>query len=180
MIRLRSTSWISISLLLLLITVESCKKDDNNPPSAASCTDGIQNGQEVGIDCGGPDCSPCAAQGSPTVVTLPMDEINPFSARAKGQIIDEGDSALISRGFVFSASSNPDTSDFIVGVSGTPARPGRCASTSTATPPSRRPNGFLATAAGRRKRAGRRRQRRFLRRLCRHRLRRTIRRSRWP
>ena len=26
------------------------------PPS---CTDGIQNGQETGVDCGGPDCPPC-------------------------------------------------------------------------------------------------------------------------
>ena len=24
-----------------------------------SCTDGIQNGEETGIDCGGPDCDPC-------------------------------------------------------------------------------------------------------------------------
>lgn len=27
-----------------------------NPPT---CTDGIQNGQETGVDCGGPDCAPC-------------------------------------------------------------------------------------------------------------------------
>ena len=24
-----------------------------------TCTDGIQNGQETGIDCGGPDCPSC-------------------------------------------------------------------------------------------------------------------------
>ncbi len=30
-----------------------------NPP-APTCTDGIQNGNETGIDCGGPDCTPCA------------------------------------------------------------------------------------------------------------------------
>ena len=29
-----------------------------NPPS---CTDGVQNGQETGVDCGGPDCPPCAS-----------------------------------------------------------------------------------------------------------------------
>ncbi len=29
--------------------------------SAPTCTDGIQNGQETGIDCGGPTCPPCAA-----------------------------------------------------------------------------------------------------------------------
>ena len=29
------------------------------PPCAPSCTDGIQNGNETGVDCGGPDCAPC-------------------------------------------------------------------------------------------------------------------------
>ncbi|PHI18809.1 hypothetical protein CEQ90_16270 [Lewinellaceae bacterium SD302] len=28
----------------------------------SSCTDGIQNGSETGIDCGGPDCAPCMTQ----------------------------------------------------------------------------------------------------------------------
>lgn len=30
------------------------------PPAPPSCTDGIQNGNETGVDCGGPDCVPCA------------------------------------------------------------------------------------------------------------------------
>ncbi len=30
----------------------------SNPPPP-TCTDGIQNGNETGIDCGGPDCDPC-------------------------------------------------------------------------------------------------------------------------
>jgi hypothetical protein len=28
-------------------------------PAAATCSDGIQNGDETGVDCGGPDCAPC-------------------------------------------------------------------------------------------------------------------------
>ena len=28
-------------------------------PVCASCTDGIKNGNELGIDCGGIDCSAC-------------------------------------------------------------------------------------------------------------------------
>ena len=28
-----------------------------------TCTDGIQNGQETGVDCGGPDCDPCQTNG---------------------------------------------------------------------------------------------------------------------
>ena len=29
------------------------------PPPPPTCTDNIQNGQETGVDCGGPDCAPC-------------------------------------------------------------------------------------------------------------------------
>jgi hypothetical protein len=28
--------------------------------STSSCSDGIQNGNETGVDCGGPDCAPCS------------------------------------------------------------------------------------------------------------------------
>lgn len=39
----------------------SCRCIKNTGSSGTpSCTDGIQNGQETGIDCGGPDCDPCA------------------------------------------------------------------------------------------------------------------------
>ena len=31
------------------------------PPCPATCTDGIKNGQETGVDCGGPTCPPCPA-----------------------------------------------------------------------------------------------------------------------
>lgn len=37
------------------------------PPPPATCTDGIQNGSETGVDCGGPDCSPCNT-GGPVVL----------------------------------------------------------------------------------------------------------------
>lgn len=38
------------------VTWQGCDDDDAEPE--ASCTDGIQNGDETGIDCGG-DCDPC-------------------------------------------------------------------------------------------------------------------------
>nr|MBK7790372.1 T9SS type A sorting domain-containing protein [Saprospiraceae bacterium] len=31
------------------------------PPCPPTCNDGIKNGQETGVDCGGPTCPPCAA-----------------------------------------------------------------------------------------------------------------------
>jgi hypothetical protein len=35
-----------------------------NTPPAPTCTDGIQNGDETGIDCGGSTCAPCATGGT--------------------------------------------------------------------------------------------------------------------
>ena len=35
-----------------------------------TCNDGIQNGNETGIDCGGPDCPPCSSNCNDTEVTL--------------------------------------------------------------------------------------------------------------
>jgi hypothetical protein len=54
---------ILIICLLTLITVftNGCKKeddDDNNNNNSTTCTDGIQNGDETGIDCGG-SCTAC-------------------------------------------------------------------------------------------------------------------------
>jgi hypothetical protein len=42
------------------IFVVSCTSDDS-PTFTSACTDGIQNGDETGVDCGGSSCSPCAA-----------------------------------------------------------------------------------------------------------------------
>lgn len=36
------------------LAITSCKKDD-----PVTCTDGIQNGDETGIDCGGSECAAC-------------------------------------------------------------------------------------------------------------------------
>jgi len=54
----------------------SCSSDDNNPPVEAvlpTCDDGIQNGDEEGVDCGG-SCTPCAiAIENPTSFTFERD-----------------------------------------------------------------------------------------------------------
>lgn len=58
---------LSYIVLLFVATVlfVQCSEDDNDnvidPP--ATCEDGIQNGEETGIDCGGPDCPPCEEVG---------------------------------------------------------------------------------------------------------------------
>jgi len=46
---------INSGALILDGANEPCNGGNPTP----TCTDGIQNGQETGVDCGGPDCQPC-------------------------------------------------------------------------------------------------------------------------
>ncbi|MGB5556113.1 MAG: hypothetical protein WBM83_15765 [Flavobacteriaceae bacterium] len=53
-------------VVFALVALTACNKDDNNdkPPMAmATCTDGIMNGDESGVDCGGTACTPCMIEG---------------------------------------------------------------------------------------------------------------------
>ena len=51
----RLLSMIAFAFVLFIV---SCEKDDPTPEPQATCDDGIQNGDETGIDCGG-SCSAC-------------------------------------------------------------------------------------------------------------------------
>lgn len=51
------------SVLLLLALCRGCGRPPPAGPldaAAASCSDGIVNGRETGVDCGGPDCPACS------------------------------------------------------------------------------------------------------------------------
>ena len=50
--------------LFALVVMGACNKDDNGtaPLPMATCTDGIQNGDETGMDCGGSACQHCETQ----------------------------------------------------------------------------------------------------------------------
>ena len=51
-----------ITLLLTICTATlfvQCADDDDNIIDNATCSDGIKNGDELGIDCGGSACQPC-------------------------------------------------------------------------------------------------------------------------
>lgn len=50
-----------------------CGGPDCDP--CPTCTDGEMNGDEIGIDCGGPDCDPCATNGDCTNGLLDGDEL---------------------------------------------------------------------------------------------------------
>lgn len=42
-------------------------------PAKPSCSDGVQNGSETGVDCGGPDCAPCPCAGTDVTVIIVLD-----------------------------------------------------------------------------------------------------------
>ncbi|WP_394749872.1 DUF4856 domain-containing protein [Spongiimicrobium salis] len=48
-------------VITALVVLEACSSDDDGgvDPVAASCSDGIMNGDETGVDCGGSSCTPC-------------------------------------------------------------------------------------------------------------------------
>jgi len=59
-----------------------------------SCTDGIQNGDETGIDCGGPDCPACPCNGTGLDLTINFDnlpeQVSWEFVSSNGTIIAEG------------------------------------------------------------------------------------------
>ncbi len=57
--RLHNLKYTFLSFCALSLVV-ACSDDDNGPDIVqATCSDGIMNGTETGIDCGGPSCEPC-------------------------------------------------------------------------------------------------------------------------
>tara|TARA_B100001109_G_scaffold243951_1_gene230223 strand:- start:2705 stop:3883 length:1179 start_codon:yes stop_codon:yes gene_type:complete len=105
---------LSIISLLLVFVLTACEKESNDNPSSsntASCTDGIQNGDETGIDCGGSNCAACTIAGAPTVITGNASQITYEEAFVSAEVSHQGDSSVLSRGIVYSTSSNPTLAD---------------------------------------------------------------------
>ena len=59
-----SARLMSMMALAFVLFIVSCEKDDPTPEPQATCDDGIQNGDETGIDCGG-SCSACVTMVAP-------------------------------------------------------------------------------------------------------------------
>ena len=88
--------------------IASCSGDDNGPtpPDEPTCSDGIQNGDETGVDCGG-SCEPCEAaavelSGEVTEDTE-LDATVDYSLTGS-YIVKEGASLTIPAGTVIKAS----------------------------------------------------------------------------
>lgn len=73
------------SLIIATLAFVGCSKDDDPSPIAATCTDGIQNGNETGIDCGGA-CEPCAVQEEKDGIIASQDDPDLDAADLKGDV----------------------------------------------------------------------------------------------
>lgn len=73
---------------------------------APTCSDGIQNGNETGVDCGGPDCPPCqtGCNDNEVVVTINLDN---YPEETSWQIANSGGTVVASGG---TYGSQPDGS----------------------------------------------------------------------
>ncbi|MEB3344795.1 glycoside hydrolase family 16 protein [Aquimarina gracilis] len=58
----KTKSYISIYIILSLMMIACSSSDDSEEPAQATCTDGVQNGNETGIDCGGGSCNDCPSE----------------------------------------------------------------------------------------------------------------------
>jgi hypothetical protein len=79
---------------------------------APTCDDGIQNGQETGIDCGGPDCPPCQSGCSQNELVLTLNFDN-YPEETSWALIDAGGTPIESGG---TYGNQPDGSTLIINL----------------------------------------------------------------
>ena len=62
-------------------------------PDCPSCDDGIQNGDETGVDCGGPNCAPCPCEGVSVSLSIRLDnypEETSWEIKSGGSVVANG------------------------------------------------------------------------------------------
>ncbi len=62
-----------MSLCFVTVFV-ACSEDDDNAIVQATCSDGIMNGTETGVDCGGTSCQPCEDMMEPDEEMMEPDD----------------------------------------------------------------------------------------------------------
>ena len=77
-------------------------------PDCPTCDDGIQNGDETGVDCGGPDCAVCPCDDNAAQLVLNLDN---YPEETSWVITDAGGSTVASGG---TYGSEPDGSTLII------------------------------------------------------------------
>lgn len=73
------------SFVIATLALTGCSKDDSPTPVAATCNDGVQNGDETGIDCGG-SCVPCAVQAEKDGIIASQDDPDLDPLDLKGDV----------------------------------------------------------------------------------------------
>lgn len=84
-----SARLMSMLAVAFVLFIASCEKDDPNPEPQATCDDGIQNGDETGIDCGG-SCSACE---EPITMAAPDLNVGTIDMEEEGMGPDFSDDA---------------------------------------------------------------------------------------
>ena len=76
----------SLTILAFAAIMTGCSSDDDlNVDPVASCSDGIQNGTETGVDCGG-SCTPCETNATKDGVISSQDDPDMDSTDLKGDV----------------------------------------------------------------------------------------------
>ncbi|WP_046746098.1 M43 family zinc metalloprotease [Kordia zhangzhouensis] len=81
-------------------------KCSSTPPPPPTCDDGIQNGDETGVDCGGSLCAPCQSGCSENEVTITITFDN-YPEETSWSIVTDGGSTVASNSY---STANPDGS----------------------------------------------------------------------
>lgn len=84
----------------------SDKCSSTPPPPPPTCDDGIQNGDETGVDCGGSSCAPCQSGCSENEVTLSITFDN-YPEETSWSIVTDGGTTVASGNY---STANPDGS----------------------------------------------------------------------
>ncbi|WP_298517162.1 M43 family zinc metalloprotease [uncultured Kordia sp.] len=81
-------------------------KCGSTPPPPPTCNDGIQNGDETGVDCGGSSCAPCQSGCSDNEVTLTITFDN-YPEETSWSLVTDGGTTVASDSY---STANPDGS----------------------------------------------------------------------
>ncbi len=125
--KLKTRNFMKVLALMAAVTFVSCNDDDNDPddgPDAvtATCTDGIKNGDETGVDCGG-SCTACetTVPEESTTLTGTLSEERTLDASQtytleKNYSIEAGGKLIIPAGTVINATveTGDETETYIV------------------------------------------------------------------
>ncbi len=101
------------AVILNSVNNASCTSPCGDPPTP-TCDDGIQNGNETGVDCGGPDCPACPdpCDGSPNTITVSITLDN-YPEETSWDIRDASNNVIASGG---TYGSQPDGSTVNIDV----------------------------------------------------------------